>query len=355
MVERKINVLVVEDSPTAQSLLKGIIAADPFLILAGIAVNGNQAVEFVKRNKPDVISMDINMPVMDGLQATRLIMEQFPVPIVIVSSQYEPSDVALSMQILEAGALTILPRPSGPASPDFQQSARHYQHTLKMMAGIKLKPKASSYFPSIERVTDNASFNLKSGLKDKGFPEIVLIGASAGGPAAIESILKGLPDTFPIPILIVQHIDPNFAGGFCEWLGQITRLQVHIAKHGEKALPGHVYLPPGDTHLGMLQYGIISVIKDPVEKNLRPAVSYLFRTAGEIYKKNILAILLSGMGTDGAAELKKLRENGATTIVQDMQSALVFGMPGEAVKLNAADLILPPNEILQKLLNLIKE
>jgi two-component system, chemotaxis family, protein-glutamate methylesterase/glutaminase len=183
---------------------------------------------------------------------------------------------------------------------------------------------------------------------------VIAIGASAGGPQAVQSILNLLPSSLPVPVLIVQHIDSNFAEGYCEWLGSTSKLPVHVASDGEVMVAGHVYLPPGDHHLGLQKQGVVSVNKSPPERGLRPAVSFLFRDIMSVYGKNAIAIILSGMGSDGAAEIKKLRDLGAYTFAQDAGSSLVHGMPGEAIKLGGASRILPPDEIAKEIIEIFQ-
>ncbi|MEI6143265.1 MAG: chemotaxis protein CheB, partial [Mariniphaga sp.] len=284
------------------------------------------------------------------LEATRQIMYHTPVPIVIVSSQYETSDVALSFSILKAGALTILPRPVGPMHPDYRQSARSYRNTLRMMAGIRVTaqrkiPPASPSTMVAKRF--NTTINQENRIEK---PRILAIGASAGGPQALQSILSLIPVDFTIPIVIVQHIDPNFASGFCDWLNLTSAVPVHIASDGDKILPGHAYLPPGDSHLGVVREGFILVSKEPPERNLRPSVSFLFRSIAMVYGKNAIAVLLSGMGADGAKELKHLRDLGVITMAQDELSSLVHGMPGEAIRMGAACVIAPPEDIAREII-----
>jgi two-component system chemotaxis response regulator CheB len=179
---------------------------------------------------------------------------------------------------------------------------------------------------------------------------VVAIGASAGGPLALQTILNQIPPNFSLPILIVQHIDANFAAGFCDWLNSSSGVPVHIACHGEKLLPGHAYLPSGDAHLGVVEEGIVSVTHDPPESNLRPSVNYLFRSVAKVYGGKAIAVLLSGMGTDGAKELRGLKDVGAFTIVQDESSSLVHGMPGEAIRLGAACLVSSLGEIASQII-----
>ena len=364
----KIKVLIVEDSRVNQELLKGLLAEDPVFEVIGVVSNGQDAVDFVSRNRPDVISMDIIMPLLDGLEATRLIMHHNPVPIVIVSSLYNSSEVKLSFNILEAGALTILPRPYGPGHPQYKLTARNYRHTLRVMSKVAVKaiprvvpprsrketngtitpPKATGSIVPVHKLRPMTGKNHEDCYK------IIAIGASAGGPQVIQRILDNLPATLPVPILIVQHIDQNFAEGYAEWLDAASPLKVKIARSGELLLPGHVYLPPGDHHLGLSGLNVAAARKSPEEKGLRPAVGVLFRDVLRFYGKDSVAILLTGMGTDGAQELKLLRDAGAFTIAQDAQSALVNGMPGEAVRLNAACRILNPVEIVKEINRLLK-
>ena len=347
-MNRKIRVLIVEDTPTCQSLLKGILSEDSRFEIIGIAVDGTQAVEFVAKFHPDVVSMDIYMPLMDGVVATRHIMQQNPVPIVIVSSFYTPAEIKMSFKILEAGALTILPKPFGPGHPQYLQTAKYYRNTLKMMSEIKVSRLKSSI-----SANDKPSHTASRVITTADFPDIkyklIAIGASAGGPVAIQEILSRIPNNIDVPLLIVQHIDANFSVGFCDWLNTFSNLPVQIASDGEQMLPGHVYLPPGDHHLGLQREGVISISDDPPLKGLRPSVSYLFRNVSTVYGETALCILLSGMGTDGAIELKALRETGAITIAQDASSSLVHGMPGEAIRLGGASLILSPQEIVKEI------
>ena len=330
-----INVLIVEDSVTAQSLLKGILSGDPEFHVLDVVANGQQAVSAVARLRPDVVSMDICMPVMDGLEATRQIMQRTPVPIVIISSQYQTSDLAMSFSILKAGALTILPRPVGPTHPDYIQTSRTYRNTLRMMAGIKVSVQRSV---TVSPVTDKIlrpERTKKEAYRRTFDQEIIAIGASAGGPIALQAILSRIPSDFPKPLLIVQHIDTNFAKGFCDWLNATSGVPVSIVRNRENLLPGHAYLPPGGAHLGLIEKGVACVNTDPPELNLRPSVNHLFRDVARCYGNKAIAILLSGMGSDGAKEMKRLKDAGALTIAQDEQSALVHGMPGEAIRMDA--------------------
>jgi two-component system chemotaxis response regulator CheB len=183
--------------------------------------------------------------------------------------------------------------------------------------------------------------------------QVVAIGASTGGPPAIQTILKGLPKDFPVPILVVQHIAAGFMGGMVDWLRQTTPLQVQLGVHGAPALPGNVYLAPDGSHMGLLPGGRILLSKDEPENGLRPAVSFLFRSVANAGGARALGVLLTGMGRDGADELKVLKDNGAVTIAQDAETSVIHGMPGEAIRLGAARYTLPPEQIAVMLLTLV--
>ncbi|MEI8084763.1 MAG: chemotaxis-specific protein-glutamate methyltransferase CheB [Paludibacter sp.] len=353
MKNLKIKVLIVEDSLVAQKLLKTLVMSDERFELVGVAENGKQACEFVLKHKPDVVSMDILMPIMDGVEATRKIMQETPIPIVIVSSYYQSSEVETAMRVLQAGAVSIIPRPYGPGHSKYEQSTRQYLNTLKMMSEISVvKRRKEETLKPIQKV-ENITKNCTNAPNNQEF-KVLAIGASAGGPEGLSTILSGLPINFPVPVFIVQHIDGNFADGFAVWLNSSTQLPVSIAVNGEKALAGHVYLPPGNQHLTVNKDGNINTTKDGLVNGSRPSVDVLFNSIAEVYGKKSLAVLLSGMGKDGAAELKKLFDLGAFTIAQDENSCLVYGMPGEAAKMGGVCKLLSPEKILQEINCLIK-
>lgn len=351
MHNKKIKVLIVEDTLVAQKLLKGLILSDNRFELTGIAENGKQANDFVKKMKPDVVSMDIIMPIMDGVEATRKIMQENPLPIVIVSSFYHSSEVGMLMEVLEAGAVAILPRPYGPGHSKYSQTARQYLNTLKLMSEVKVVRRKEKNIP---KPIQTSAFNNHLSEKTNTHKfQALAIGASAGGPQGISLILSGLPINFPLPVFIVQHIDYHFAEGFVTWLNTFSKLPVSIAINGEKILPGHVYLPPGDHHLIVTNNRTIAITKDEPIKGLRPSVDLLFKSIAQVYGKNSIAVLLSGMGKDGALELKTLYDIGAYTIAQDEKSCLVFGMPAEAVKIGAVCKLLSPENIIKEINTLI--
>ncbi|MFZ4456530.1 MAG: chemotaxis-specific protein-glutamate methyltransferase CheB [Bacteroidales bacterium] len=351
MSNKKIKILIVEDTAVAQKLLKGLVESDERFELVGIAENGKQAIEFVEKYTPDVVSMDILMPIMDGVEATRKIMQDHPTPVVIVSSFYQSSELDMAMRVLDAGAVSILPRPYGPGHTSFDKTARQYLNTLKIMSEIKVvrRKQEKSAILSKQKKSLAQYSDKEASIKKL---QAVVIGASAGGPQVLSTILSMMPSDLAVPVFVVQHIDANFAEGFAAWLNTMSKLPVKIATNGEKTLPGNVYLPPGDHHLIIKPNGFIEVTKDAHEKIIRPSVDLMFKSAANAYGHNVVAILLSGMGKDGAAELKNLHTLGALTLVQEESSCLVYGMPGEAVKLGAACKILQPEDMVKEIINL---
>ena len=343
-----IDVLVVEDSPVVREFLVHILSADPDIRVAGTAHDGEEALEAVRRHRPDVITMDIHMPKMDGLEATRRIMETDPTPIIIVSGSNNSREVVTTFDAMEAGALAVLRRPAGIGHPEHEATARELVQTVKLMSEVKVVRR----WPRTRHAVP-APRPAKMGLaRESAQVRVVVIGASTGGPPALHTILEGLPKDFPVPLLIVQHMAAGFVRGFVDWLTQSCRLPIHVATHGELMLPGHVYVAPDEFQMKVERGGKIALTRDPPENGLRPSVSCLFRSIAEVYGCDAVAGLLTGMGRDGAEELRLLKEKGAVTFAQDKDSSVVHGMPGEAIKLDAAMLVLPPEKIAAVLMNL---
>lgn len=325
-MNRRIKVLIVEDSLTAQKILVKILSADSQIEVVAVASSGEEALEQLKHISPDLITMDIHMPGMDGLEVTRKIMQSNPIPIVVVSASCLVEDVERAFQLIEAGALTAIAKPVAIGSGDFEATAWRLVQTVKDMAAVKVikrwpkNAKASTQESEIEAVQ----------LKPLS---IIAIGASTGGPQAIETILKNLPSNFPASIVVVQHIAPGFLAGMVEWLNSVLVLPVKVARDGERLQVGTVYLSPEGKHMGVDNHRISLSNDEPINGH-RPAVSYLFKSLVQ-NSDDCLALLLTGMGKDGAAELLELKETGATTIAQDKQSSVVHGMPGAAIALGA--------------------
>lgn len=345
-----IRVLIVEDSPVAREFLSYIFSSDPALQVAGVATNGAEALEAVTRIRPDVITMDIHMPVMDGFEATQRIMETVPTPIVIVSSSTSVTEVAATFRALDAGALAVVLRPPGLEHAASAASTRELLQTVKLMSEIKVvkRFRRAARTPASAPVTAPA---VSPACKDI---RLIAIGASTGGPPALQKILSRLPADFPVPILIVQHITAGFVTGFAEWLAGASGYPVHIASHGAMPLPGHAYVAPDGFQMGIVPGPVIELNDHPREHLLRPAVGYLFRSVAQVLGPRAVGVLLTGMGSDGADDLKVMLEHGALTVAQDKESSIVHGMPGEAIKLGAARHILSPEAIAAMLVAVVQ-
>jgi len=348
MTMRIINVLIVDDSPIFQKLFTHLLRTDPQIQVIGGACDGAEALAFVAKQRPDVILMDIQMPVMNGCEATRRIMETDPIPVVICSASSHHDDVDKTFQAMEAGAVAFVSKPAGPAHPDFPRSVINMIQTIKMMADVKLtKRRVNS---SMVRVENNRG--MPDEILSSPIPEVVAIGASTGGPLVLQTIFRLLPKNLPVPLLVVQHIAKGFVHGLAAWLESTTSFPMHIAENNVAALPGHVYLAPDHAHLGM-DAGRLVLSEDELENGLRPSISFLFRSVAKSYGSSAVGILLTGMGKDGANELKQIREKGGVTIAQDKDSSLIHGMPGEAIRLGAAVHVLSPENISTLLTQLI--
>lgn len=349
MADRRIDVLVVDDSKVARMLLVRILEADPLIRVIGAVDDGQAALAFVQGRQPHVILMDIHMPGMDGFEVTRRIMETSPVPIVVCSSAADPKAVAFTFRVMEAGAVACVEKPGGPEHPDFADMAEKLRATVKLMSEVKVVRR----WVRARLAPGGEPAGRQVAAARTGDVAMIGIGASTGGPQVLQQILAGLPEDFPAPILVVQHIARGFVTGLADWLNQTTPLEIHVGGYGVAPLPRHVYLAPDDFHMGLTSTGRILLTREAPENHLRPAVGYLFRSMAGVCGGGAVGVLLTGMGKDGAAELKLMKEKGAVTIAQDRESSVVHGMPGEAIRLGAATHVWPADRIADGLLAVV--
>jgi two-component system chemotaxis response regulator CheB len=355
-----IKVLVVEDSPVALELLKHILSSDPEITVVGTATNGLEAVEFVQRQRPDVVTMDIIMPKMDGFEATRQIMGTCPVPIVIVSASLVREEVEKTWRAVEAGAVAVLEKPRYVGLGRTTEEGERLVQTVKLMSQVKVVRRWNKGSSAAIRGSDPSrpSPGPIAKLDRQIIPvseqkiKVVAIGASTGGPPVLQQIFSSLPPSFPAPILLVQHISPGFTQGFVDWLNRTATLKARLADNGERIIPGNIYVAPDGHQMKVDAGGRIILTTEQAENGIRPSISCLFRSVAHAFGARSVGILLTGMGRDGADELKTMRDKGALTIAQDKESSIVYGMPMEAVKLGAAQHSLPPDRIIDMLMKI---
>ena len=329
----KTRVLIVDDSAVARRLLMRVLNAHGGFTVVGEAVNGSEGVRMTGELRPDVVTMDIRMPVMDGYEATRRIMAECPTPIVMVSA-HEQREVERSFNALEAGAVTVLAKPSGVTSPDHPRQAAELTRTLRAMAGLRLVTRRGRRLsPAPPAAKSKAPVNAGA----RRTIEVVAIGASTGGPAALGRVLRDLPADLAAPVLIVQHIAEGFDTGLASWLDSVAPLSVKIARHNEVAKPGQVLIAPNGVHMGVRSGGRVELIdSDPIGSH-RPAVTYLFRSVAKAYGARAVAVILTGIGRDGTDGLLDLHAAGGHVIGQDEASSVVYGMPRAAAEAGVVD------------------
>jgi two-component system, chemotaxis family, protein-glutamate methylesterase/glutaminase len=340
-----IRVLVVEDSLTIRKYLCEVLATDPELTVVGEAANGKDAIELCIELRPDIVTMDMIMPLMTGLSATEFIMAYCPTPILIVSSSTNRGELFKTYDALAAGAVDVLDKPSG----DEPNAAWENKliATVKLVSRIRTITHPRARLAGLDR-KHSVTANERPVIVDSGKRtfEVVGIGASTGGPGAIAHILRALPTEFRLPILLVMHIGEAFGDSFADWLDSQTSRPVSCAQDGMivKALSGQVVMAPPNRHM-VVQTGRLRLTHDPERHSCRPSVDVLFDSLASEYGSGVTTCLLTGMGRDGAAGMLAVRRAGGFTISQDEASCVVYGMPREAVMLKAVDRVLPLAEI----------
>ncbi len=338
--------LIVDDSLVVRNYLQFILSSDSEIDVIATVPDGETGVKLAEKYRPDVITMDINMPQMDGFAATRAIMQQTPTPIVVVSANYKSTEISQSFKAIEAGAVTIIEKPCGLTNP------KHGEMAAALIDAVKQAATATVFRHSKPATATRTPAATAPAFLPFHTFRYVAIGASTGGPLVLQEILSALPADFPVPILMVQHIAIGFTEGMASWLAQKSPLQVVLAQNGVVPVAGTAYIAPDDMHMTVTRGGAIRLLNAPPEHSVRPSVSVFFRSLAQYHAKQTLAILLTGMGKDGSAELKQLKDNGATTIAQDKASCIVFGMSGEAVKLGGATYVMNPPEIINQMKHL---
>jgi two-component system chemotaxis response regulator CheB len=353
----KIRVMIVEDSLAVMELLKAIIGSDPRLEVAAAVDSGEEALEILHRAEPDVISLDIRLPGINGFEVTQEVMRRRPTPIVVVSASVEAEDLKISMNALRAGALAVVEKPEGVTHEDFETIAQHLCTQLVIMSEVKVVKQRIQRKIDLPAGRKNGHveaaglFRPVQAMPGGGNFKVLGLCASTGGPNALMEILGKLPRDFPLPVLVVQHITQSFLDGFVSWLGSLCELPVVMVEHKETMRPGKIYVASPDRHLLVEMTAARSYPGPPVCQQ-RPSATVLFQSMAEHYRQNALGVLLTGMGEDGAEGLKAIKDAGGYTIAEDQTTAVVYGMPGTAVRIGAACESLPLPQIAPRLLEL---
>jgi len=349
--EKKIRVLVADDSAFMCKVLKEIINSDAQLEVAGTARDGREAVALAESLRPDVITMDINMPHLDGLQATELIMSQHPRPVVIVSSESREG-AASTLRALELGAIDFVPKPTNGIDLDMRNIREELTRKLKMAAKVRVvrtatmsKLTAHAPVPHPSAATNAADRAAHSnGANGTKFP-IVVIAASTGGPAAVMRVVAGLPKDLQAAVLLVLHMPAAFTSQFTIQLAEVSRLPVKEAESHEAPQPGVIYLCPGAHHLRISSTGKIALDGGPRIEGYRPCADVALESAAAFARPLTVAVVLTGMGNDASKGVQAVKAAGGHVIVQDEATSVIFGMPAEAIKTGSVDEILPLDQI----------
>ncbi|MDB6023804.1 MAG: cheB [Verrucomicrobiales bacterium] len=322
------KIAIVNDLPMATEVLRRILTSSPKYKVVWMAKNGREAIDFCTKERPDLILMDIMMPVMDGVEATRRIMQNCPCPILVVSAHNDDSSKVF--EAMGAGALDAIPLPTLGFQPNASGPAQ-------LLAKIDLM--ARDY--GQETVEKSFGSFAPADREDS----LIVIGASAGGPAALAAVLKGLPANFPAPIIIVQHLSEEFTAGLVDWLNTQSVLKVRIAKEGDQPIAGEVLVAGGSNHLIFTSATKLGYTEQPSDCIHRPSIDVFLKSVAQRWSGVAIGVLLTGMGRDGAAGLKMMRNKGYLTIAQDKETSVVYGMPKAAATMEAATEILPLDKI----------
>ncbi len=333
-------------------LLKTIFESEPDFKVVGHARDGREAVQMAHDLRPDIITMDIHMPCLDGFEATRMIMVETPVPIVVVSSSVDDEELDITFRAIEEGALAVIEKPRGVGHPDFDMMRAGLVDTVRAMSEIKVVTRKPCKRNKIAEPVETRM------VQEAGSYHILALGCSTGGPQVLQNILSSLPVDFPVPVVIVQHIAKGFIAGMVKWLSSKTLLRVKLAEQGEVLRPGTVYFGPDDQHLCVKRDGgrlTVNLTEDQPVNGFRPSVTPLFQSLSQHCAGRTIAGLLTGMGGDGAQGLLEAHQAQCHTFIQDEKSSVVFGMPGTALALGAVDQIVALDKISDYVTSMVRK
>lgn len=342
-MDKKIKVLVVDDSAVVRRICQQVLAGDPGIEVVGTAPDPYVARDMILSTRPDVLTLDVEMPRMDGITFLRRVMRYQPIPCIVLSS-LTPRGGELALEAMEAGAVEVLCKPG--ASYSLGNMSEELVAAVKKAAGVQVR-RTTTPLPTHEQAIRPLTRTTN---------QILAIGASTGGTVAIERILRALPGNGP-PTVIVQHMPPTFTGHFAERLNKLSAMEVREARHEDWVGPGVALLAPGGKHLLLRRSGaryLVHVKDGPLVNGHRPAVDVLFRSVAQVAGRNAVGVILTGMGGDGAKGMLEMREAGARTLAQDEETSVVFGMPKVAIEAGAVEQILPLGKVAQEILRLVE-
>ena len=346
-VKAVIRVLVVDDSPLMCKILTNIMNCDPQIIVAAVANNGKEAVELVPRLKPDIITMDIEMPVMDGFEATKEIMASHPTPILIVSSTVFKTGMEKVFKAISHGALDVIDKSELELVGD-KKSGEALIAKIKFLNGVRVR-----HQPLTRPADERSVVDLKAAGK-RVSDKIVAIVASTGGPQALLEILKRLPEDFPCGIVIVQHITNGFLAGLVGWLAKECKIKLKIGEDSEEIRAGVAYIAPDNVQMRVAEGGKIKLSTEPAFGGHRPSGDVLLESVARAYGKGGVAAILTGMGRDGAMGMKAVKQLNGRTLAQNEKSCVVFGMPQAAIEMNVIDKVLPLEKIAEEIVGMVR-
>ncbi|WLT32627.1 chemotaxis response regulator protein-glutamate methylesterase [Geothrix sp. PMB-07] len=351
-----IRILVVDDSPFMRKSLQKMLEEAPDLRVIATARDGIDALEKIAEHKPDIVTLDIEMPRMDGLTCLKKIMADHPMPVLMVSSLTQEGAQA-TLDALSLGALDFIPKESGFASlsilqiqHDLQEKVRRLATSPRFHRPASAQPSAPApaAAPAARPATPKAAAPTGAGVASSPQAELLIIGSSTGGPKALQDILPTLPASLPVPCLIVQHMPSTFTKPFADRLDGLCQVHVKEAEQGEPLKAGTVYIAPGGIHMTYSARGpkgCLELSPEPVSSLHRPSVDVLFLSVAELYRGQVLAGILTGMGADGAKGMEQLKRKGAHTLAESEESCVVYGMPRAAVERGCVDAVAPLSEI----------
>lgn len=333
----KIRVVIADDSLIAREMLSTILDSDPGIDVVGLAKTGEEVVDLVERLRPDLVTMDIHMPKMNGLEATERIMAFHPTPILVVSSSVYGEGMGLAFDALNLGALEVIKKPEPRDWADLERIGKEVLRKVKILSRVRV-------ITHIRGRRDHRGQIAPEPAVVSASRSIVAIGSSTGGPSALLTVFSAFPRPFPVPVLVAQHIADGFVPGLVSWLAAGSGMKIVIAESGTLPVAGTIYISPTGTN--MVLEGKRIAFRTPEKSQLYiPSADTLFESVARSYGKRAVGVILTGMGADGASGLKSMHDAGAITIAQDEETCTVFGMPKAAIELGAADRILGLTEI----------